>query len=578
MSVRIIHGDCLVELRALAEAGERFHAVVCDPPYHLTSIVKRFGDARAERENYAVNKSNSAYMSRGFMGQKWDGGDIAFQPETWRAVYDCLLPGAHLLAFGGTRTFHRMVCAIEDAGFEIRDTVAWIYGSGFPKSLDVSKSIDAADRKRWLDIAKSIDNIDQSGIISAWIGHSEAARPAGTQSPKSRTEIGTSMPKSGFVAVPVRLDLNHSGSNAYAIIAELNPSEVHLTTEEYEVSARSSVENSTMGWNALAIFAEPSLASPEATSCKDSTAHSDALPLQSEWTSLMDKAVEALMIWLGSPQSSKQAAIGALCVELTDALKHITLSQSETFRNLDTASQTDCVSATTVTITASTAASLTSFMVATARRKAIDKAAGAERQVIDRVRVKGGGTEHINRSNAAVHDYRPDGYQKGENVLDVTAPATPEAVQWQGWGTALKPAFEPIVVARKPPDGTVAANVLKHGCGALNIDASRVATDDGMQDREGEPTQTARYDAAGSTNFAAMPGSRRGRPLRVAHNNPSNGIFSDGLNGSHAPGETTLGRWPANVVLSYPEDEYILKPDVTDEQRRELFRWLHENS
>jgi site-specific DNA-methyltransferase (adenine-specific) len=76
------------------------------------------------------------------MGKKWDSSGIAFQPETWQAVYRVLKPGALLLAFGGTRTYHRMVCAIEDAGFEIRDMVEWVYGSGFPKSYDIGKGID----------------------------------------------------------------------------------------------------------------------------------------------------------------------------------------------------------------------------------------------------------------------------------------------------------------------------------------------------------------------------------------------------------------------------------------------------
>src|SRR6185295_12944786 len=67
---------------------------------------------------------------------------VAFRASTWRLVYDALLPGAHLVAFGGSRTHHRMACAIEDAGFEIRDTLLFLYGSGFPKSLDVSKAID----------------------------------------------------------------------------------------------------------------------------------------------------------------------------------------------------------------------------------------------------------------------------------------------------------------------------------------------------------------------------------------------------------------------------------------------------
>jgi site-specific DNA-methyltransferase (adenine-specific) len=80
------------------------------------------------------------------MGQSWDGGDVAFSPDTWRAVLRVLKPGAHLVAMGGTRTYHRLVSAVEVAGFEIRDTLTWLYGQGFPKSHDVSKAIDKAAR------------------------------------------------------------------------------------------------------------------------------------------------------------------------------------------------------------------------------------------------------------------------------------------------------------------------------------------------------------------------------------------------------------------------------------------------
>jgi len=107
----IYNGDCLEVLAGLPENS--VDTCITDPPYEL-----------------------------GFMGKKWDSSGIAFQPETWQAVFRVLKPGAILLAFGGTRTYHRMVCAIEDAGFEIRDTIAWVYGSGFPKSLDIGKAID----------------------------------------------------------------------------------------------------------------------------------------------------------------------------------------------------------------------------------------------------------------------------------------------------------------------------------------------------------------------------------------------------------------------------------------------------
>lgn len=77
-----------------------------------------------------------------FMGKGWDNSGIAFQPDTWKKCYEVLKPGGYLLAFGGSRTFHRIACAIEDAGFEIRDTIMWLYGSGFPKSMNIGLVLD----------------------------------------------------------------------------------------------------------------------------------------------------------------------------------------------------------------------------------------------------------------------------------------------------------------------------------------------------------------------------------------------------------------------------------------------------
>ena len=310
MSIRLEQGDMLEVLPLLEMLGVQVDAVVTDPPYHLTSIVKRFG---ADNAAPAQVGATGAYAraSAGFMGKKWDGGDIAFRPETWRLVYDVMKPGAHLVAFGGTRTFARMSVAIEDAGFEIRDTIMWLYGSGFPKSHDVAKSID--------------------------------------------------------------------------------------------------------------------------------------------------------------------------------------------------------------------------------------KAAGVEREVVAQVRVKGGGTEHINRANASVHGYRPDGYQKGENVLDVTAPATDAARQWSGWGTALKPAVEPIVLARKPLIGTVAANVQQHGTGAINIDGCRVG------DSKSVPASVSRKAPATCYGKFAEYGETQGV-------------------GGHDP---NLGRWPANVITD-GSDEVLAAFPPAPGQRGDL--------
>lgn len=116
-------------------------AILTDGPYALVSIVKRFGSA-----NSAPAKGNEAFAraSKGFMGKTWDTGEVVNDPAFWAECLRVLKPGGHLLSFGGTRTYHRMACAVEDAGFEIRDMIQWLYGSGFPKSHDVSKGIDKA--------------------------------------------------------------------------------------------------------------------------------------------------------------------------------------------------------------------------------------------------------------------------------------------------------------------------------------------------------------------------------------------------------------------------------------------------
>jgi site-specific DNA-methyltransferase (adenine-specific) len=110
-SVKLLHGDCREVLAGFDACC--VDSVVTDPPYEL-----------------------------GFMGKAWDSAGVAYDAGLWAEVFRVLKPGGHLLAFGGTRTYHRMAVAIEDAGFEIRDSIHWMYGSGFPKSLNIGKAID----------------------------------------------------------------------------------------------------------------------------------------------------------------------------------------------------------------------------------------------------------------------------------------------------------------------------------------------------------------------------------------------------------------------------------------------------
>jgi site-specific DNA-methyltransferase (adenine-specific) len=124
----LYHGSMLDMQDVISK--DSIDAIVTDPPYEL-----------------------------GFMGKSWDNSGIAFQKETWKKCLDVLKPGGYMLAFGGSRTFHRIACAIEDAGFEIRDTIMWVYSTGFPKSMNIGLAVD---KKMGVE-SKSVGTRKQSG-------------------------------------------------------------------------------------------------------------------------------------------------------------------------------------------------------------------------------------------------------------------------------------------------------------------------------------------------------------------------------------------------------------------------------
>ena len=140
--MKLINADCIEAMKAMPDNS--VDSIVTDPPYEL-----------------------------GFMGKSWDASGIAFNVEVWREALRVIKPGGHLIAFSGSRTYHRMAVAIEDAGFQIRDQIMWVYGSGFPKSHNISKGIDkaaGAERKVISEVAAY--GIGGNGILS---GHSEGA-------------------------------------------------------------------------------------------------------------------------------------------------------------------------------------------------------------------------------------------------------------------------------------------------------------------------------------------------------------------------------------------------------------------
>lgn len=352
---QLIQGDCLEILRGMTDCS--VDAVVTDPPYGLA-----------------------------FMGKRWDY-DVP-SVEIWAECLRVLKPGGHLLAFAGTRTQHRMAVRIEDAGFEIRDMIAWVYGSGFPKSLDVSKAIDKQDA---------------------------------TEARMTRRYRFTEWMVSACALTPKQMDA----------VCETN----------------------TMGRHWTDVL--PNGKQPD-------------VPTREHFEKLRPHIAVDVPAWVEQMVDERTV-------------------ESENFKRrevLVTKKMRD-TSEVRIAVTASAA----------------DYDASACREV------------------------------------EITSAHTEAARQWQGWGTALKPALEPITVARKPLIGAVAENVLAHGTGALNIDGCRVPTDEQLRPgsggipcrhdestprgREGEASAQRRYSDRGGTDFAATPGPRGGDPA---------------------------GRWPANLI------------------------------
>jgi DNA modification methylase len=343
MKYQLHHGDCLEVLKTMADNS--VDSIVTDPPYGLS-----------------------------FMGKKWDY-DVPSE-DVWRECLRVLKPGGHLLAFAGTRTQHRMAVRIEDAGFEIRDMIAWVYGSGFPKSLDVSKAIDKQDAAEAQQARRY--------RFTEWV------RSTGLTSKQIDDATGTNM-----------------GG--------------HYTTAA----------------------SQPAIMTRE---------HLDAVR----------HLVGDVPQWVERECDTRSV-------------------ESENFK----------------------------------RREVVGKSDNG---------IAGGSGKHAGQEAA---------YGFGAE-FNITAPATEAAKQWQGWGTALKPALEPITVARKPFPGTVAANVLEHGTGALNVDGCRVGTNGETPKGSGKPCPNGNADMMS-------------RAIGKAGGN----VTPD------------AGRWPANLIHDGSEEVVGLFPVTT---------------
>ena len=345
--MKLYHGDCLEELKKIPDNS--VDSIVTDPPYGLSNTKPQ--QVADVLKAWVTGDTVSVPAKRGgFMGKDWDS--FVPPPAVWEECMRVLKPGGHMAVFAGARTQDLMGLSIRLAGFEIRDTLGWVYGSGMPKSLDVSKAIDKCDRR--VKVLAFIDALLDDG---------------------------------------------------------------HSLDELGEKAGIPSLSSSYNDWK--------------------NRGHN---PEERSWDRLL-------------------AGLG---ISEKDGL-----------------------------------------------------------EIVSRQRVKLGG--------GSAYNFREGNVRSWE--VKRTASKTAEAQRWDGWGTALKPAIEPIILARKPLDGTVANNVLAHGVGGLNIDACRVPSDVPI------PSHHGTSGAAGVTM----------------------GKYRDYVPGSETAASVenvqTAGRFPANVLL----DEHAAK-------------------
>ena len=566
MSVKILIGDCRERMRDLEDSS--VDSVVCDPPYHLTSIVKRFGSANAAP---AQSKQSGVYArsSKGFMGQTWDGGDVAFDPATWTEVLRVLKPGGHLVAFSGTRTYHRMAVAIEDAGFEIRDQLAWVYGSGFPKSLDVSKAIDK-QRDDKPDIhrvcafvaagrdaaGKANREIDALFGFNGMAGHWTNSKGPQAQVPRWEQWL------------QLRAFLNLS-DEMDAEVWRLNgrkgqPGEAWQTAEVVGVK-----EGAMSGWSmdGTTKFVDREI----------KAANSEAAQQWQGWGTALKPSLEPVC-FARKPFTNEQewATIRALIEGLwaalwralpaNDAVKDSTLNphacgvdprasaqwSAEQLSNTRAAlSEAMDMSRFELALTSSlnTASSWNATLADLCRAESMSIIGTASSTTIDLRTLRfclsritpesiilahrSGAWSSADACNAARYLNATLATLDATRELSALAPAI-EQDHRDSLDAGATPNLTPICLARKPLDGTVANNVLTHGTGALNIDGCRIehASDDDL-----------------ATSQAKNPGRED--------------TVTSGVYGAGRPQQSVnaQGRWPANlchdgsdeVLAGFPE-------------------------
>lgn len=484
--VTLFCGDSRAVLAGMEAAS--VDACVTDPPYELS-----------------------------FMSKKWDGTGIAFDPSFWREVLRVLKPGAHLLAFGGARTYHRMAVAIEDAGFEIRDSIAaWMHAQGFPKSLDVSKAIDqAAGAERPIVGSKAGQpgyslTMGKGGLYGDGIGgNGDGERECEVTAPvtdlaRQWEGWGTALKPSWepvlwaqkplnvvpFDGVLVRY-LHHAlGGLLWRFASSALPAPWSLPlslAERNEATCGSVLAAAAM--NALREkYGETDTSSlPEVVLT--------SLSIASSWSNILDGLSDSTIMSTTSTASNMTTGLRTLNSLLAPLISPNTMpvyrclhaGKASHVRSAENSSSGEWVN-----------------WLGTLRHSVLDDAIGPIARVVASVlaNIVAECFGAPAGASSALADATPT---TGQNTHD----------QRSNW--------EPIILARAPLDGTIAANVAKWGTGGINIDKCRIEVKGLRQLQEG----------TGKTGA----------------------IYGSGSGGRRAIGVTELGRWPANTVFTCCGDE-----------------------
>jgi DNA modification methylase len=551
--VTVHGGDCLAVLAELP--ADSFDAVCTDPPYHFASIVKRFG-----ADNAAPTKAHGAYKrhARGFMNQKWDGGQIAHEPETWAAVLRVMKPGAHLVAFHAPKNWHRLAVAIEDAGFEIRDTLLWLFGSGFPKSHNVAAGIE----KRRQEDAEPIRRVcrfiraamDRQGVRSPALVHhfgnchhrlidhwaardtdSQPSLPTTEQWATLKTVLGLSDEMDAEVA---RLN-GRKGEFGEAYKAREIVGEVEEWTDRtnYALTSRDglkrggAISEAAREWEGWGTALKPAV-----ENIVLARKPSDYSP---EWVT-MNRLLNELGGCLWSMLSAK------------DAASHFGLSPDEHKRlasaqwGVESASNIRAALCDQMATPLFEWALISSLSTVFSWRSTLDAIWNSGNTSITATELRTTTDWRTLKSflsqitpDIIIRDQLPEARSNAPAFLAArlfsgTLAQLSATLEQPALANAiapfarhfrdvddLSPAFEPIILARRPLVGTIAANVMKHGTGAINIDACRVGHASADDLAISQSKNPGRSDLVTSATYGA------GRPQQSVN---------------------ALGRWPANVV------------------------------